>query len=327
MIPTTPGQIPGTPQFLGVKPAGREAPGAIVAAGHAVQRAYAGPVSKWMISLDAPALQHYVFKHPQVVGVTDQKLEKFSESFAAKADITTVKIHTFLKSLERRFGEQLEERKPRILRVMTEFLQKRVDEEKAAAALKAQEEGTEDQEPEAEAQEAEQSKTKAKGKAKAKAKGKAKAKPKASKSMDPQKERKNVSTAGSSKKNAPPKEDPDHVKIKEGDERDLMWAARVLAPFGMTEGGEIVVKPPVNQALPLMKSLRQLSTWTSLKQHLQKTKLGRVVNALRRHPDSEVAGLARELMESWKEACQQQLRDRASGQASQSALTEEGAEQ
>ncbi|OLQ12026.1 hypothetical protein AK812_SmicGene4101 [Symbiodinium microadriaticum] len=113
--------------------------------------------------------------------------------------------------------EQLEERKPRlglrrqpnfggILRVMTEFLQKRVDEEKAAAALKAQEEGTEDQEPEAEAQEAEQSKTKAKGKAKAKAKGKAKAKPKASKSMDPQKERKNVSTAGSSKKNAPPKE-------------------------------------------------------------------------------------------------------------------------
>ena len=38
----------------------------------------------------------------------------------------------------------------------------------------------------------------------------------------------------------------------------------------------------------------------------QETRVGKTVNWLKRHPDSEVAALARELVESFKSACHRQ---------------------
>ncbi|CAE6943597.1 unnamed protein product, partial [Symbiodinium natans] len=248
-LPPTPAQIPGTPVFAGlVKAPGREAPAAIAAAGHAVQRAYAGPVSRWMISLSVPAMQHYVFKHPQVVDMTDHKLWKYTESFAAKADLETVKISTFLSSLERRFGEQLQERKPRqspigqlgTIRILKTCLNQRMQRQRQQ----------QEQQPEPEPEEEEPAEAADGKKSKVKKKAKAKPKPKV-KGMECQKERRMIEPA-SKKKKTTPEEDPEHVSIEERD--DLVWAVRVLAPFGMTEiplhphqGGELVVKPPVGQ--------------------------------------------------------------------------------
>ncbi|CAK9013359.1 Major facilitator superfamily domain-containing protein 2B (hMfsd2b) [Durusdinium trenchii] len=84
---------------------------------------------------------------------------------------------------------------------------------------------------------------------------------------------------------------------------DLLMAARILAPFGMdSKDVDVLVKPPPSQALPVLKGLRSVASWDELQSKLTDTKLLPVVKSLKRHSDRDVAHLAKELMESFRES-------------------------
>lgn len=59
----------------------------------------------------------------------------------------------------------------------------------------------------------------------------------------------------------------------------------------------------------MLKGLRVVSTWPELSKKLQKTSLGRTVNGLRHHQDANVAQVARELVNCWREECRKQRKE------------------
>mmetsp|Transcript_9013 Transcript_9013/g.16288 ORF Transcript_9013/g.16288 Transcript_9013/m.16288 type:complete len:345 (-) Transcript_9013:119-1153(-) len=87
--------------------------------------------------------------------------------------------------------------------------------------------------------------------------------------------------------------------------QDAIWAASVLAPFGLAQDGTLLVHPPAYHALPVLKKLQLLleGSGSNLREVLRESDLGKVVNGLRKHDNLEVVALAKSLLVSWKSAC------------------------
>jgi len=129
--------------------------------------------------------------------------------------------------------------------------------------------------------------------------------PKKKESLEPQKAKDMKMGAGSKSKQ---ESDIPVFKDSHGIPLDLVRAGRVLAPFGLSDQA-VLVHPPPSQALPVLKGLRVVSTWPELSKKLQKTSLGRTVNGLRHHQDANVAQVARELVNCWREECRKQRKE------------------
>jgi len=95
------------------------------------------------------------------------------------------------------------------------------------------------------------------------------------------------------------------AKSQIGKDEDVRWAEATLAPLGMREGSDDpVLRAPQAIALPILKGLKNLEEMNSFRTLLKNTKIGKVVNAYRNHPNSEVAKAAKDLVTSWRTAIQ-----------------------
>eukprot|EP00928_Gymnodinium_smaydae_P053727 TRINITY_DN37653_c0_g1_i1.p1 TRINITY_DN37653_c0_g1~~TRINITY_DN37653_c0_g1_i1.p1 ORF type:complete len:537 (-),score=180.21 TRINITY_DN37653_c0_g1_i1:411-1973(-) len=82
--------------------------------------------------------------------------------------------------------------------------------------------------------------------------------------------------------------------------QDVEWAGATLAPLGLKETGEPVVRSPASVALPILNGLKALHENKEFHSMMKSTKIGKVINGLRRHPSAEVSGLSKELLATWK---------------------------
>lgn len=85
---------------------------------------------------------------------------------------------------------------------------------------------------------------------------------------------------------------------------DVLWGASVLLPWGLKPNGEPVLRSPWAVAGTVLQSLKALEKLPDLKQLLKDTQIGKTVNIFRQHPDEDCARAAKELITSWKTACQ-----------------------
>ncbi|CAE8658766.1 unnamed protein product, partial [Polarella glacialis] len=108
-------------------------------------------------------------------------------------------------------------------------------------------------------------------------------------------------TPKSDAKKKPPKDDDDDPSFYYiGNESDVVWATSVLAPLGFKQDGDLLIKPPSSVALPVLRGLKTLDFFPSLKNLLKSSQVGKVVNCLRRHSDPEVVRTSRDLLDGWK---------------------------
>ena len=75
----------------------------------------------------------------------------------------------------------------------------------------------------------------------------------------------------------------------------------------------------------MLKGLESVAAWENLEEKLQDAKLGKVVNCLKRHSDPEVANMASKLVETWKQACQNERKVKAAEKAAAEKAAAEAA--
>lgn len=86
---------------------------------------------------------------------------------------------------------------------------------------------------------------------------------------------------------------------------DVAWAAATLAPMGMkADVGEPLVRAPAAVVLPIFAGLRALAGLPDFVALLKQTSIGKVVAGYRHDPNQEVGKAAKDLVMSWKAACQ-----------------------
>eukprot|EP00929_Paragymnodinium_shiwhaense_P001935 TRINITY_DN102141_c0_g1_i1.p1 TRINITY_DN102141_c0_g1~~TRINITY_DN102141_c0_g1_i1.p1 ORF type:complete len:502 (-),score=165.33 TRINITY_DN102141_c0_g1_i1:42-1547(-) len=84
---------------------------------------------------------------------------------------------------------------------------------------------------------------------------------------------------------------------------DVTWAEAALVPFGLkAESDQPVVRAPAEVALPILEGLRSFQNMEDFRSLLKTTKIGKVINSFRHHPDGAVAKTSKELLMCWKAA-------------------------
>merc|ERR1711972_1035403 len=76
--------------------------------------------------------------------------------------------------------------------------------------------------------------------------------------------------------------------------------------------GEPVVKSPAAIAVPILHGLKDFQELGEFRELLKSTQIGKVVNAFRKHPNSECSATARQLVASWKAAITQPAKKKQS---------------
>jgi len=141
--------------------------------------------------------------------------------------------------------------------------------------------------------------------------------------MDEKKGEKRKKDSG---KGAGKKAKPEPVSKKARIERpeDVTWAEATLVPLGWRPDGEPVLKSPAAVAAPILHGLKDFQEFGEFRELLKSTQIGKVVNAFRKHPNSEVSATARQLVTSWKAAITQPVKKKQSRRKSTEGKSPQG---
>lgn len=218
---------------------------------------------KWMVGFDAPAFEKFMKAHPETVDPPDPKVKEFVKEFISKADLQTMRVKDLLEALQTKFGHL---RRPLLNRAKGMASDEITILQERLSKIPAKKKEDQQGDPGSIAI------LKAIGKSGA---GK-----------------------GVGKKKMGNKE---VVAISRPE--DVFWAEATLAPLGMRpDSDEPMVRSPAPVAVPILEGLKAFQDIPQFRDLLRTTKIGKVVNAFRHHPNSEVAKAAKELVNGWKAA-------------------------
>jgi hypothetical protein len=217
---------------------------------------------KWMVGFDASAFEKFMKAHPETVDPPDPQVKAFVREFIAKVDLQTMKVKTLFEAMQAKFGHLRRPLLDRVKGIASDEIT--LFQEKLARIASAKK------------KESEQSES---TRAFLKSMGRA-------------------SSMGLGRKKVVKK---DVVTIRRPE--DVVWAEATLAPMGMRpDSDEPVVRSPAPVAVPILEGLTSFQDIPEFKELLRSTKIGKVVNAFRHHPNGEVAKAAKELVNGWKAA-------------------------
>jgi len=89
------------------------------------------------------------------------------------------------------------------------------------------------------------------------------------------------------------------------DIQDVKWAASILVPWGFRadKTDEPIFRAPAKICLRVFNGLQHFHQKSIFREAMKQTQIGKVVNCMRRHENTEVGKLARTLVQEWKVAC------------------------
>lgn len=225
------------------------------------------PVQKWNVLFTHSAFQAFTLKHPEVIEPDDDLVKTAIMHIVETGDMNVLKIRSVIEALEEKFGSMRDERLLRTRGFIVEIVQKKLaDDEKKRKAGSA-------------------------GYKKVDSKDKG--------SLGQPEIARKVQT-----KLEQASDDSVTIRTDGNAVEDVTWAISVLAPLGLREDeDDIAMQPPAKKALPVLRGLQAAAEKMDLRTILRKTKIGKVVNYLRRNPDADVKRCAQELLRVFRDAC------------------------